>query len=137
MLDYKHFTELNDLFATGNFTGARQLLMRMHARCVALYDEVASMKKRLRQAQDILFLARNLHFESHKYWLQSEGIRLGPFCPECYNNYGVLNKLDANVYGEHCEYCGYSRDDPLPLAVGSSLKSAGPCRRIPFAPQKA
>lgn len=105
MLDYRRFKEINDLFASGQGEKARHLLMEVQSRCIALRDEMSMLKIRLQSIEDVLFLSENLHAENGFYWLQTNDIRQGPFCPCCYEAEGGLIRLEKRKNELECPYC--------------------------------
>lgn len=106
MLDYLRFKEIGELITCGDEAQARKLLMEVQSRCIALQDEMKMLRTRLRQMEEILHLARNLYPEHGFYWLKSNGLRLGPFCPRCFDIDGALIKLEKCGPSLGCPYCG-------------------------------
>lgn len=130
MLDYRRFKEINDLFAAGQPEKARHLLMELQSRCIALRDEMERLKVQIRTFEDILYLSKNLCRENGFYWLQTPGVRQGPFCPQCYDTVGALIRLETTDRALRCPYCGQRHALPQPPAVHDG--SGRMARIIPF-----
>ena len=106
MLDYLRFKEINALFASGHYEEAKHLLLEAQARCLALRDEMRMLRIRLQSLEEALALARNLYCEHGFYWLKTNGVRQGPFCPRCYDQEAILVHLDKMGDALACAYCG-------------------------------
>jgi hypothetical protein len=105
MLNYRRFKEINDLFASGQPEKARQQLMEVQSRCIALRDEMNMLKTRVQTFEDVLYLSQNLYEENGLYWLRTSGLKQGPFCPRCYESEGGLVRLEKNGRDLRCSYC--------------------------------
>lgn len=116
MLDYRRFKEINELFSSGQGEKARHLLMELQSHCIALRDEMSILKIRLQSLEDVLYLSENLYEDKGFYWLKTNGIQQGPFCPCCYEGEGGLIRLDKHKTGLECPCCSsrfnVSRDNP-------------------------
>ena len=64
----------------------REAALELQEENLALREEV----KNLREEKDI---ATNLEFSDHVYWLQKDGVRVGPFCSCCYDEHHRLSRL--------------------------------------------
>ena len=137
MLDYQTFKNIEELFSTGQRQEGRRLLMEMQSRCIALHDEMDSLRTQLREFEDIVFLSKSLHFERTFYWLHLAELRHGPFCPVCYEGDNALLRLQHHEDGWRCPRC-HARfthadcvgETPQPLAAKRA--AVAPARRIPF-----
>ena len=96
MLDYRLFKEINDLFTSGQYRKARQLLMEIQSRSIALRDEINMLRARLKTLEDAAFLNENLQSQNGFYWLFTNNLRQGPFCPHCYESEGALIRLERS-----------------------------------------
>lgn len=130
MLDYRRFKEINDLFAAGQPEKARHLLMELQSRCIALRDEMERLRGQIRTLEDILYLSKNLSRENGFYWLQTPGVRQGPFCPQCYDTVGALIRLEKTDHALCCPYCGQRHALPHPADIRPG--NGGMARIIPF-----
>lgn len=134
MLDYHRFKEINDLFASGQPEKARRLLMELQSRCIALRDEMSMLKLRLQTCEDNLYLSQNLFEEEGLYWLRTAGVKLGPFCPRCYESEGGLVRLEKQKQGLVCPYCNATHTSRLPsVSDKSEAVPPRPARILPFA----
>ena len=106
MLDYRRFREITELFACGKAEQAKFLLMEMQSRYIALRDEMAILKARILTLEESLDLAKNLYSEHGVYWLKAGGLRQGPYCALCYENEGILIKLEKKEHYRACPICG-------------------------------
>ena len=105
MLDYYRFKKVNDLYAQGKDEEARLELAGLQRRYVALCSENTSFKMQMQEYEDILYLARNLVLEDGFYWLITGSIKQGPFCPNCYDNEGLLMRLAGDPGDRFCTSC--------------------------------
>lgn len=134
MLDYRRFKEINELFASGQPEKARRLLMELQSRCIALRDEMSMLKLRLQTCEDSLYLSQNLFTEDGLYWLRTAGVKLGPFCPRCYESEGGLVRLEKQKQGLVCPYCNTTCQSTLPSARDKAdTVHSRPARILPFA----
>lgn len=106
MLDYLRFKEINELFMSGQIEAGRRLLMEMQSRYLALRDEMQMIKIRLQNTEAALHIARNLIIDNNFYWLNSDGIRQGPYCPRCFEQEGGLIHLEKIGDKRACPCCG-------------------------------
>ena len=132
MLDYRLFKEINDLFTSGQYRKARQLLMEIQSRSIALRDEISMLRARLRTLEDAAFLNENLQTQNGFYWLFTNNLRQGPFCPHCYESEGGLIRLERSHKTLCCPYChatypGIANEE---FQEGDAVRHA---RIIPFA----
>jgi predicted RNA-binding Zn-ribbon protein involved in translation (DUF1610 family) len=134
MLAYWSFKKISELFLRGQFKQARLLLMALQARYIALHDEVAVLKKQVRDFEDIFFLAQNLVPEGEQYWLRVGGVRHGPFCKPCYEYTGKLIRLESHASVWRCPYCGllHRRDAAFREALGVNSPLARSGKILPF-----
>lgn len=134
MLDYRRFKEINDLFASGQTEKARRLLMEMQSRCIALRDEMSMLKIRVQSLEDVLYLAQNLFEEQGFYWLNTKGLRQGPFCPRCYETQGGLIHLEKRKQRLSCPCC-HTSYNPLPEmdAANPACGKTGAAKILHFA----
>lgn len=131
MMDYCRFRDINDFFANGQPEKARRLLMEIQSRCIALQDEISMLKLRLQTAEEALYLAQNLAREGSFYWLNSPGVRQGPFCPRCYDSEGALIRLERVDSLLVCPYCQESYALPIQKSAPKAL--TGHARILHFA----
>lgn len=106
MLDYRLFKKIDEYFASGQAGKARRLLMEVQSRGIALRDEMNMLQIRLKTLEDALELARNLSLRDGFYWLKTQGVTQGPFCPACYDNEGGLIRLERTGRSLRCPCCG-------------------------------
>lgn len=116
MLDYLRFKEIGELYARGNAAQARQLLMEVQSRWIALRDELTMLQARLQNMEETLRISHDLIAQHGFYWLKRDGLRLGPFCPRCYDGDGALIRLEKCGAGHGCPYCGELFRKPEPVA---------------------
>lgn len=132
MLDYRLFKEINDLFTSGQYRKARHLLMEVQSRSIALRDEISMLRARLKTLEDAAFLNENLQCQNGFYWLFTNDLRQGPFCPHCYESEGGLIRLERSHKTLRCPYChatypGMANEE---FQEGDAVRHA---RIIPFA----
>ena len=132
MLDYRLFKEINYLFTSGQYRKARHLLMEVQSRSIALRDEISMLRARLKTLEDATFLNENLQSQNGFYWLFTNNLRQGPFCPHCYESEGGLIRLERSHKTLCCPYChatypGMANEE---FQEGDAVRHA---RIIPFA----
>ena len=93
------------LLAAGHTTGARRLLLELQSRCLAQDDELDLLRTRLQTLEDTVQIQRDLYQRQGLYWLRSQGVSLGPFCPQCQENGGGLIRLYPTGTALCCPYC--------------------------------
>ncbi len=108
MLEYYRFKAVHDLFVKGKMDEARRELAELQRRYVTLCDENTTFKMQLQEYEDILYLARNLVFDGRFYWLETGSMRQGPFCPQCYDEDGLLMRLSGEREERFCTTCRIS-----------------------------
>ncbi len=106
MLDYYCFQKIQHFFRQGKTDAALQTLMELQARYIALQDEARSLKDRVQELEDIIFLSKTLYFDEQFYWIKIASITQGPFCPSCYERDGTLFRLHMHQNSMCCAYCG-------------------------------
>ena len=105
MLDYYKYKEINELYAQNRDEEARRMLMDMQARYIALCDENATLRTRVQEFENVLYLANNLIFDGFCYWLLTGSIKQGPFCQSCYEREGALIRLEHGDGEWSCPVC--------------------------------
>ena len=132
MLDYHLFKKINELFAAGRFQDARQLLMELQSRVIALRDEMEMLNLRIHTLEDAMQLSQSLYTKNGAYWIATPGVHQGPFCISCYENTGSLIRLE-HFTGRLCCPCCYA-SPPLrePIQISDAVH-ARHARIIPFA----
>ncbi|MDR1125285.1 MAG: hypothetical protein LBM64_04380 [Deltaproteobacteria bacterium] len=105
MLEYYRFKVIHDLFLKGQWDEACMQLKELQKRYVNICEENSALKSRMREYEDILFLARNFVFDGSFYWLITGSIKQGPFCPNCYNRDGQLVRI-TDMRPRRCAACG-------------------------------
>lgn len=105
MCDYGLFKKIDALLAAGHTTGARRLLLELQSRCLAQDDELDLLRTRLQTLKDTVQIQRDLYQRQGLYWLRSQGVSLGPFCPQCQENGGGLIRLYPTGTALCCPYC--------------------------------
>ena len=60
---------------------------------------------RLQTLEDTVQIQRDLYQRQGLYWLRSQGVSLGPFCPQCQENGGGLIRLYPTGTALCCPYC--------------------------------
>lgn len=112
MLDYYRFKEINELFAEGRYQEGRRRLMELQAQCIALRDEMDTLKTQVREFEDIIYLSQSLYFDRRFYWISIANLKQGPFCPECYDRDGTLIRLQHEQQTLYCTFCGTRYERP-------------------------
>ena len=116
MLEYYRYKEVSDLYAQNRVEEARRMLMELQVRYITMCDENATLRLRIQEFENVLYMANNLVFDGFSYWLLTGSVRQGPFCQLCYEREGALFRL------EHM-------DDELVCPVCNSLCGQAPVRR--------
>lgn len=137
MLDYYRFKEVYELFLKGRKEEARHLLMELQSKYIDVCDENTVLKSQVQEFEDILYLSKNLIFDGSFYWLITGSIKQGPFCEHCYNNDGLLIRLNDDSRIRKCYSCGnvYSREsDQVTVSRGEESVAATlrPAKVIPL-----
>ena len=63
------------------------------------------LRTRLQTLEDTVQIQRDLYQRQGLYWLRSQGVSLGPFCPQCQENGGGLIRLYPTGTALCCPYC--------------------------------
>lgn len=106
MLDYYRFRQVLDLFDEGKAQEARAVLKELQEKYIEVCDENDFLKTQVEEYEDILYLAKNLEFDGTSYWLMTGAVRQGPFCRNCYNQNGLLIRLQEHGNQLKCFTCG-------------------------------
>ena len=108
MLEYYRYKEVSDLYAQNRDEEARGILMELQARYIAMCDENATLRLRIQEFEDVLYMANNLVFDGFSYWLLTGTVRQGPFCQACYEREGALLRLERLDDEMVCPVCNAS-----------------------------
>ncbi|MFW5735677.1 MAG: hypothetical protein ACOCWR_11510 [Oceanidesulfovibrio sp.] len=121
MLDYYRFKEVHDLFTKGKYDEAKRVLAELQEKYIEVHDENELLRTQLQEFEDVLYLAKNLEYDGHSYWLKTGTIKQGPFCQCCFDRDGLLIRLGESGDKWRCLSCGvlYSRDDTEVAAATS------------------
>lgn len=113
MLDYYRFKEVHDLFTKGKYDEAKKVLAELQEKYIEVHDENEMLRTQLQEFEDVLYLAKNLEYDGHSYWLKTGTIKQGPFCQSCFDRDGLLIRLGETADRWRCLSCGviYDRDD--------------------------
>lgn len=113
MLDYYRFKEVHDLFTKGKCDEARKVLAELQEKYIEVHDENEMLRTQLQEFEDVLYLAKNLEYDGHSYWLKTGTIKQGPFCRNCFDRDGLLIRLGESGDKWRCLSCGvvYARDE--------------------------
>ena len=121
MLDYYRFKEVNDLYTKGKCDEAKRVLAELQEKYIEVHDENEMLRTQLQEFEDVLYLAKNLEYDGHSYWLKTGTIKQGPFCQSCFDRDGLLIRLGETGDQWRCLSCGivYSRSDAGVLTTAS------------------
>lgn len=104
----------------------------MQEKYIEISDENAFLKTQVQEFEDILYLAKNLEYDGHSYWLKTGTIKQGPFCRNCFDNNGLLIRLNEVDEVWKCLTCGtrYGRGSngvvpPRPTKAASAKIDSG------------
>lgn len=119
MLDYYRFKEVHDLFTKGKFDEAKKVLGMLQEKYIEVHDENEMLRTQLQEFEDILYLAKNLEYDGHSYWLKTGTIKQGPFCQSCFDRDGLLIRLGESGDQWKCLSCGavYQRDEAAAIST--------------------
>jgi hypothetical protein len=132
MLEYYRYKEVSDLYAQNREEEARRLLTDLQARYIAMCDENATLRLRVQEFENVLYMANNLVFDGSSYWLLTGSVRQGPFCQICYEREGALIRLEHLDDELICPMCNASRERP-PVRPEMPRRSPRTAKIIPFA----
>ena len=128
MLEYYRYKEVSDLFAQNRGEEARRLLADLQARYIAMCDENATLRLRIQEFENVLYMANNLVFDGVSYWLLTGSIKQGPFCRMCYEREGALFRLEqaddellCPVCNAYCARPPVRREMPARAARGTKI----------------
>ena len=108
MLDYYLFKKAYDLFSKGKAHEGKQILNELQEKYIEICHESKLLKTQIQEYEDILYLAKNLIYDGTCYWLMTGTVRQGPFCRNCYDDKGLLVRLNEDPAGWRCYTCGMS-----------------------------
>lgn len=106
MLDYYLFKQVHDLYQQGRTENARLILKELQEKYIETCDENALLKTQVQEYEDVLYLAKNLEYDGHSYWLKTGTIKQGPFCQQCFDKDGLLLRLHETGAHWKCLTCG-------------------------------
>ena len=132
MLEYYRYKEVSDLYAQNRVEEARQILVELQARYIAMCDENATMRLRIQEFENVLYMANNLIFDGFGYWLLTGSVRQGPFCRMCYEREGALIRLEHLDDELNCPVCNASCER-MPMRQEMPRRSQRTAKIIPFA----
>ena len=132
MLEYYRYKEVSDLYEQNRVEEARQILAKMQARHIAMCDENATLRLRIQEFENVLYMANNLIFDGSSYWLLTGSIRQGPFCQLCYEREGALIRMDHLDDELVCPVCNASRER-IPVRREMPRRAPRTAKIIPFA----
>lgn len=132
MLEYYRYKEVSDLYAQQRPDEARRLLMDLQARYIAMCDENATLRMRVQEFENILYMAKNLIFDGSKYWLITGTIKQGPFCQACHDREGALIRLEEAGDEWLCPVCG-AGCDRHPAPGNLPRRAPRTAKIVPFA----
>lgn len=105
MQDFYKFKEISDLIHRGQVEEANLLLASIQAKYIYVCDQNNFLRTQLQQLEETLFFAKNLYFDEICYWLNTGGIKQGPFCKQCYEQDGALIRLEPHNSLWICPTC--------------------------------
>lgn len=103
------------------------LLLELQSRCLAQDDELDLLRHRLQTLEDTVQIQRDLYQRQGLYWLRSQGVSLGPFCPQCQENGGRAHPLVPHGHGPVLPLL--SRPVPPPRLSGDARQFRGVAAR--------
>ncbi len=133
MQTYERFQEIHDLILQGKSEQALHVLMQMQADQISLHDRINILTARIQEFENILQLHKYLCFDNNFYWLRTETITQGPFCPHCYAGDGTLFHLRIRDDSLYCEYCSAVYNHAQAVGAGVRLAKVRTANKIPFA----
>lgn len=116
MLDYYLFKQVHELYAQGKSEEARSILADLQDKFIEICDENTLLKTQIQEFEDVLFIAKNLEFDSFSYWLKTGSVRQGPFCRHCFDKDGLLIRLNDQGGEWKCLTCGAVYEHPIQQA---------------------
>ncbi len=119
MLDYYRFKEVYDLFVRNKCDEARDALSDLQQKYIELCDENELLKTQVQEFEEVLYLAKNLEYDGHSYWLKTGGVKQGPFCQNCFDRDGLLIRLNSAEATWKCNSCSATY-----LRQGDTLREA-------------
>ena len=132
MLEYYRYKEVSELYAQNRVEEARRILMELQARYIVMCDENATLRLRIQEFENVLYMADNLIFDGFSYWLLTGTIRQGPFCRMCYEREGALIRLERLEDELVCPLCN-ATCERAPLRRAMSRRAPNTAKIIPFA----
>jgi len=132
MLQYYRFKKVSELYAQNRCEEAREILAELQARYIALCDENANLCLRVQEFESTLYLANNMFFDGHCYWLITGSIKQGPFCPTCYDREGALIRLHHLDAEWTCAVCNTTLERTALQPRVAKPESTRSAKVIPF-----
>ncbi|MGE4504305.1 MAG: hypothetical protein AB7D51_03080 [Desulfovibrionaceae bacterium] len=99
------FKKVLELMRTGREEEATALQKSLQDEFLTLYDENETLKRQLTEVADVLDLSECMTFDGHKYWIEEDGKREGPFCQVCYDRGASLIRLTEHDRPYQCRQC--------------------------------
>ena len=132
MLEYYRYKEVSDLYAQNRVEEAHRVLMELQVRYIAMCDENATLRLRIQEFENVLYMANNLIFDGFSYWLLTGSVRQGPFCQLCYEREGALIRFEHMDDELVCPVCNACCERP-PLQREMPRRAPRAAKIIPFA----
>ena len=132
MLEYYRYKDVSELYAQGRAEEALRLLQELQARYIAMCDENATLRVRIQEFENVLYLSNNLIFDGYCYWLLTGSIKQGPFCQACYDREGALIRLERAEDEWNCPVCNASCER-MPVHHALPRRAPRTAKILPFA----
>ena len=85
---------------------ARMRLRELYGDVADLEDENRELRERVSELQAELERRKDMEYKDGGYFVIVNGEGVGPICPECYRNKGLVYPLESTSQGARCPTCG-------------------------------
>ncbi len=99
------FKQVIELMKKAKTKEAVALQRSLQDEFMTLYEENETLKAQLAEVAEVLDLSECMIFDGHKYFIEEEGHRDGPFCQVCYDREGALVRLGEHERHWECLNC--------------------------------
>ncbi|MBI9111431.1 hypothetical protein [Maridesulfovibrio ferrireducens] len=100
-----NFRKVLELFREERNEEAINLLKIIQEDYLDLYSENKELRSQIKEVSDILDLAECMDFDGQKYWIKEDSDVTGPYCQVCYDQEGVLIRLQERDKHWECYSC--------------------------------
>ncbi len=86
----------------------QQELMALQTDVIELQEENRQLRDQIDESDDKLALRDHFRFEQNFYWLYEDDVKVGPYCPNCFDTEHVAQRMTGFEHNHlfACPSCG-------------------------------